>query len=270
MEAMRLADRIASTTVEPGSLALFYLAQAGFAMKTSRGTVAYLDPYLSDCCERCFGFRRMIPPVILPDELAPDVVISTHSHYDHLDIDALPLFARNERTRFVGSPDCAPLYAEAGLPPERTTILAEGESSTFADLSLRAVYADHGDLAPDAVGLVIEAEGLTVYDVGDSAYRPERILASLATPVDVMIAPINGAFGNLDAEEACRLGEVVKPKLLIASHFWMFVEHGGDPARFLSAAEALPPPTQAVVPAPGETFVVGEKWDGGIFHRVLT
>jgi len=76
-----------------------------------------------------------------------------------------------------------------------------------------------------------------------------------------MIAPINGAFGNLDADEACRLAEAVRPELLIASHFWMFVEHGGNPARFLAEAESLPPPTQAVVPAPGETLVIrrGER-----------
>jgi len=259
---MRLAQRIRGTEVREGGVALFYLAQAGFALKTSRGTVAYLDPYFSDCCERCFGFRRMIPALLTPDELAPEVVVSTHSHFDHLDIDALPLLARNEGTHFVGSPDCAEFYAEAGLTPDRHTILAEGESTRVADLSVRAVYADHGDLAPDAIGVVIETEGLRVYDVGDSAYRPERIVTSLGGPVDVMIAPINGAFGNLDAEEACRLAEAIGPSLLIASHFWMFVEHGGDPARFLSAAEALAPRTQAVVLAPGETVVIGKAVDG--------
>ena len=259
---MRLADRMRATAVAEGSIALFYLAQAGFALKTSRGTVAYVDPYFSDCCERCFGFRRMAPPVIAPDEVVPDVVVSTHSHFDHLDIDALPLLARGQDTHFVGSPDCAESYAQAGLPPDRRTILSEGEATTVADLRLRAVYADHGDLAPDAVGLVLETEGLTVYDVGDSAYRPERIVASLGAPVDVMIAPINGAFGNLDAGDACHLAEVVRPRLLIASHFWMFVEHGGDPARFLAVAEALAPRVAAVVLAPGETLLISKPPDG--------
>jgi L-ascorbate 6-phosphate lactonase len=261
---MRLADRIRATSVDEGSIALFYLAQAGFGLKTSRGTVAYLDPYFSDCCERCFGFRRMIPPLMAPNDLVPDVVVSTHSHFDHLDIDALPFLAREQHTHFVGSPDCAQFYREAGLPVDRVTILSEGEAAAIADVRLRAVHADHGDLAPDAVGLVLETESLTVYDVGDSAYRPECILASLGRPVDVMIAPINGAFGNLNAQDACRLAEVVRPGLVVASHFWMFVEHGGDPAHFLSVAGALPPPTQAVVLAPGETLVVGKATDGSL------
>jgi len=260
--SVRLSERLRATVVAEGSVALSYLAQAGFALKTSRGTVAYVDPYFSDCCERCVGFRRMSRPVIAPDELVPDVIASTHSHFDHLDIDALPVLARGRGTHFVGSPDCAESYDQAGLPPDRRTILSEGEATTVADLRMRAVYADHGDLAPEAVGLVLETEGLAVYDVGDSSYRPERILASLGGPVDVMIAPINGAFGNLDADEACRLAEVVRPRLLIASHFWMFVEHGGDPARFLAVAEALAPEIAAVVLAPGETLLISKSPDG--------
>jgi len=259
---VRLADRLGATVVPENSLALFYLAQAGFALKTSRGTIAYLDPYFSDCCERCFGFRRMIPALIAPDDLVPAIVASTHSHFDHFDIDALPLLARERHTHFVGSPDCAEVYAQAGLAPGRATILSEGEATTIGDVRLRAVYADHGDLAPEAIGLVVETEGLTVYDVGDSAYRPERILTSLGGPVDVMIAPINGAFGNLDADEACRLAEVVRPRLVIASHFWMFVEHGGDPAGFLAAAEDLAPEIAAMVLAPGETLLVRKAVDG--------
>jgi len=245
-------------------VALFYLAQAGFALKTPRGTVLYVDPYLSDCCEDAFGFRRMIPPVIGADEYAPEAVISTHSHFDHLDVGALPAFRDNGRTHFIGSSDCAALYAEAGVRPEGYTVLTEGESTAVADVSVRAVYADHGDLAPDAVGVVLEAEGLSVYDAADTAYRPERILASLGGPVDVMIAPINGAFGNLNAEEACRLAEAVRPGLLIASHFWMFVEHGGDPARFLAEAERMAPSTGAVVPAPGELLLIGRTEDGDL------
>lgn len=259
---MRLADRIRETSVAEGSVAIFYLAQAGFALKTSRDTLAYLDAYFSDCCERCFGFRRMIPALIAPDELEPHIVASTHSHFDHLDIDALPLLARGERPHFVGSPDCAEHYADARLPPERCTILREGDCATVADMRIRAVYADHGEPAPDALGFVMEAEGVSIYDVGDSAYRPQRILASLGGAVDVMIAPINGAFGNLNPEEACGLAEVVQPALLIASHFWMFAEHGGDPARFLAAAEPLAPRTQALVLAPGETLLIRHLTDG--------
>jgi hypothetical protein len=42
----------------------------------------------------------------------------------------------------------------------------------------------------------------------------------------------------------------------------MFVEHGGDPARFLAVAEALAPQVAAVVLAPGETLLITKPRDG--------
>ena len=44
----RLATRISKTSVEPNSLAIFWIGQAGFVYKTPGGTVVYVDPYLTD------------------------------------------------------------------------------------------------------------------------------------------------------------------------------------------------------------------------------
>jgi L-ascorbate 6-phosphate lactonase len=89
-----------------------------------------------------------------------------------------------------------------------------------------------------------------------SAYAPDRIRESLGNiAIDVMIAPINGAYGNLNAKEACGLAELLKPKILIASHFWMFVEHGGDPALFLEESKRLSG-IKGMVMAPGEVMTI--------------
>ena len=252
---MTPAERIRRRSVAPGQVALYHLGQAGFCLKTSAGTLIHLDAYLSDCCHRLFGFKRMSPPPVTPNEPAPDLVASTHAHADHLDPEALPLFARRPQTRFVGAPDCGPVYASAGIGPERTVLLEPGAATRVADVELRAVDADHGDLAPEAIGLCVTTGGITVYHTGDTGYAPERICPSLPGPVEVMIAPINGEFGNLNAEEACRLAAQVRPRVLIACHFWMFVEHGGDPRSFLAAAPHLAPGVTAVVMAPGEELL---------------
>lgn len=250
-----LAQLIRDTQVAPCHLAVFYLAQAGFCFKGARGRVVAVDPYLSDACNRLFGFRRMIPAVMAPEELEADIVASTHAHADHLDPDAVPILARNPRTHFLGAPDCEETYRHIGIPPDRYSILKRGESATVKGIGLRAVFADHGDLAPEAIGLLIDSDGIKVYSVGDSAYAPDEIIRSLNSAVDIMISPINGQFGNMNAEETCRLAAAVKPRLLIASHFWMFIEHGGDPARFLEEAKALPAGIEAIVMAPGEMLV---------------
>ena len=50
--------------------------------------------------------------------------------------------------------------------------------------------------------------------------------------VDVLIVPINGEYGNMNALEAVELVNLVKPKLTIPSHFWTFIRHGSEPYMF--------------------------------------
>jgi len=255
---MRLAERIRSTKVNKSEVALFYLAQAGFCIKTV-DNIIIIDAYLSDACERLFNFKRMIPSVIKPEELDADLYLSTHEHADHLDPDSLPVIAKNKKTIFLGSPDCEELYKQNGILKDRYIILKEGEQWETDGIKIRAVYADHGDLSPLGVGLLIDIEGIKIYHTGDTRFKPNEIVASLNTEVDIMMAPINGRFENMNAEEACRLSLLLKPKILIPIHFWMFVEHAslegkGDPATFLEESATFPKEIKAMVMAPGELF----------------
>lgn len=256
---MRLTERITSTQLNKGEVALFYLAQAGFCIKTADNKIMIIDAYLSDACERLFNFKRMIPSVITAEELDADLYISTHEHADHLDPDSLSVVVKNKKTFFLGSPDCEELYKQNDISKERYIILEEGEEWEMAGIKIRAIYADHGELSPWANGLLINIDGIKIYHTGDTGFRPAEIQASLKTDVDIMIAPINGQFENMNALEACNLSLTIKPKILIASHFWMFLEHvseegKGDPATFLKEAADLPTEIKAIVMAPGEVL----------------
>ena len=99
---------------------------------------------------------------------------------------------------------------------------------------------------------MLTVDGITVYHTGDTGLTPDGILPTLDRPVDVMIAPINGAFGNLDARQACELAALVRPRMLIGCHVGMFVEQGGDPALFLTLAARELPEIQSLVMAPGD------------------
>jgi L-ascorbate 6-phosphate lactonase len=144
---MKLAEQIESTKLKSCELAVFYLAQAGFYFKTDTGKTVCVDPYLSDCCERMFNFKRMLPPPMKMTELRTDFLVSTHSHADHLDPDLLDCVKMKPETKLVGSPDCLPVYKRAGVADDRITILASGESKTVDGVGFRAVYADHGEPA---------------------------------------------------------------------------------------------------------------------------
>jgi L-ascorbate 6-phosphate lactonase len=256
---MRLSGKIKDLKVEKDEIALFYLAQAGFCIKTAGSKIIIIDAYLSDAVERLFAFKRMIPSVIEPEEVDADLYISTHSHADHLDPDTLPEIAKNKKTFFIGSPDCEELYRQNNIPGESYCILKLNEEWKGKGVSIKAIYADHGDLAPDAAGMLIDIEGIKIYHAGDTCFAPDKIKASLNSDVDIMIAPINGQFGNLNASEACLLAKAILPKVIIACHFWMFLQHvsvggKGDPTTFLKESEKLPREIKALVMAPGELF----------------
>ncbi|MCL5671046.1 MAG: MBL fold metallo-hydrolase, partial [Acidobacteria bacterium] len=146
----------------------------------------------------------------------------------------------------------------------RCHLLDEGKRSVVAGISVQGVYADHGELAPDAIGVALDFKGVKVYHTGDTAFRPEEFGPAIKFQPDVLIPCINGRYGNMDATEAARLAAMANPRTVIASHFWMFVEHNGDPGRFLEACSQLAPGVQALVMKPGEEFLFSKSQKGGI------
>src|ERR1700687_2879373 len=102
-----LAKAIDSDEVLQGSLAIYWLSQAGFVLKGPSGKVVYIEPYISDVVESRFGFKRMMACPISADEVNADLVICTHEHLDHMDPDALPVIAKNPRVRFAGPIECS-------------------------------------------------------------------------------------------------------------------------------------------------------------------
>jgi len=252
-----LAERIRQVEVQDGEVAVFWLAQAGFAFKTAAGRILYLDPYLSDVVETNFGFKRMMPAPIQAEEVRADVILCTHEHLDHMDTDALPVVARNTAARFAGPVECLKEFEKIGIPRARCTLLEEGATVEIDGFRVTGVYADHGEYAPDALGLVVDIDGVGIYHTGDTAYRPEQMRAAAGMRPDVLIPCINGAFGNMDSRDAAQLVRDAAPRLAIASHFWMFVPHGGDPASFLQFCKDLAPKTEAIVMQPGEMRIAG-------------
>ena len=256
----KLALQIKDLRVVPGSLAIFWLAQSGFVYKTPGGTIMYIDAYLSDCVHRmlsdvAYGFKRIMPAPLAPEDVDADLVICTHMHPDHFDYDAIPVFARNSRIHFVAAPDCRIEFAKLGVSEDRYTIIHEGETLTYGDVSLTGVFADHGDLAPEALGLLLQVGDIKVWQVADTAYRPEQWQDLFTAGIDVIIPPINGAYGNLDGIEAAKLARDAHAKLAIPCHFWMFAEHNGNPAQFLDACKEFAPEVEPHLMSPGELLV---------------
>lgn len=253
-----LADRIANDVVPPGSLRLWWLGQAGFAFKTPGGTVVLVDPYLSDAVERLHGFKRLSLAPMSPEEVRADLVLLTHEHTDHLDPDAVPVIARNNpECRFAGPSGCLPGLDEAGVTGARVVVIEPGRADYLGDVTVHAAPADHGDLSPTAVSLLIEAAGVRVLLTGDTSFRPGLIQPLALLRPHVVIPCINGVFGNMNHIDAAMLVAQLRPKFAIPCHFWTFAEQGaGDPGGFLHACRQHCPDVAALVLKPGEPFTV--------------
>jgi len=247
-----LSQRINEDRIEPGSLGIYWLAQAGFVFKSANAKIVYVDPYISDLVERVAGFKRMMTCPIQAEKVVADLLITTHEHPDHLDTDALPIIARNPRTHFAGPVECYKEFLKLGISEDRCHLLEEGKEIHVNGIRAIGTFADHGDLAPDALGVALDFDGIKVYHTGDTAYRPEGFERVIGMHPDILIPCINGRYGNLNSEEAATLTREIKPRLAIASHFWMFVEHNGDPGEFLAKCAELAPGVEAIVMKPGE------------------
>ncbi len=252
---INLAEVLRTRKVAPGQLAIYWLCQAGFAFKTSGNQTILIDPYFSDVVERVVGFKRMMSCPIAVEEVSPDLIVCTHEHLDHMDIDALPILARNSSAHFAGPIECVREFERLGIPAERCHLLVNGQSYRHGQVVVHAVYADHGDLAPDALGIVLDLAGITVYHTGDTAYRPEEFKAALDFKPDILLPCINGAFGNMNARQAAQTVQLIAPRIVIPTHFWMFVEQNGNPAEFLCECAELATQSRAVLLKPGEEFV---------------
>jgi L-ascorbate 6-phosphate lactonase len=255
-----LVKKIQEIQVENGSIAIFWLGQAGFVFKTPNNKIIYTDPYLTDYVQRVLpeyglAFKRLMPKLIEADEVEADYVVSTHSHQDHLDADSLPILLKKTRIRFIGSPDCREYYETAGIPRDRFTIAHPEETLELDDFSLTGVSADHGELAPDALGYLFNFGGIKIWQVGDTSYRPDIWQEIIKDGVDIILPPINGAFGNLNGSEAARLAQQAHAKVTIPCHFWMFAAHFGNPSEFLDACKEYAPQTRPMLMTQGELFV---------------
>ena len=153
--------------LDENEIAVYWLGQAGFMIIDSSGRTLTIDPYLTDCCERFFGFKRLSPKLISPDELKTDILFVTHEHYDHFDIDAVPIIMSDSSVKFIGSAASVKKCLEMSIGESRLTCIKEAETVDLGWVKLHGVYADHGELSPDAIGVVVEISDVIVYYTGD-------------------------------------------------------------------------------------------------------
>lgn len=255
---MNFSEKIASAPL--GHTHLFFVGQAGYIVKNKAGKTLGIDLYLSDCVESVeghVGYHRLMPRLVEPDSLNLDVLIATHFHRDHFDIDSVPQLMANGHTKLFCAYDCQKDVIEEGLDTSRVTYVKPGDQHQADGFALTFVNSDHGQGAPQAVGVIISVDNRRVLVVGDTClhldWKDEYLKEG---PLDVLIAPINGAYGNLNEQENVILAKALQPSLTVPCHFGMFASHGGHPGLWKELLEKQLPEQKFKLFTMGEGIVI--------------
>jgi L-ascorbate metabolism protein UlaG (beta-lactamase superfamily) len=194
-----------------------------------------------------------------------DLIVATHAHYDHFDIDALAAYPHKDVPFLVG-PDMADAARRAGFTNVHE--LVPEQVWRHGPLTVTGVAARHK--VPELT-FMIQAKGRTVYFGGDTLLIPElRELPKRFPDIDLALLSVNGlsVMGRpvvMSAEEAAELAQVLRAKVAVPIHYrfigsWFtdtfILSRNGTPERFVAATKRMAPNVQVRVLDPGQKLFI--------------
>lgn len=179
-------DESTETESSEKSATLLYMGQASIRIVTTEKKVIYIDPYAGDSYD-----------------LAADLILVTHGHYDHCAVDKIK--NRND--------DCVTIT--------QTEALQGGEHQVFdlGFVTVEAVEAGYNDWhdVNACVGYILTfSNGKSVYVTGDTS-TTEQMPQLAEKKIDYAFFCCDGVF-NMGLEEAARCAEMVGAKHNIPYH----------------------------------------------------
>ncbi|MDN7227065.1 metal-dependent hydrolase [Planococcus liqunii] len=169
-------------------------------------------------------------------EEKPDVILLTHAHNDHVG-DTIDLAKTND-AQVVAPVELANYLGSQGL---NTIGMNLGGSHEFDFGTVKYTKAFHsssftteeGDVIYGGMpaGLLIKAEGKTVYHAGDTEVFGDMAIIGERNAIDVAFVPI-GDFFTMGPEDAAYAVELLKPKTVVPIHYNTFPPIKQDPEKF--------------------------------------
>jgi L-ascorbate 6-phosphate lactonase len=246
MGSKKFMDSIRQFTVCDNELAIWFLGQNGFILKSGTGPILAIDPYLTNSCATLFNdkneFRldRQLPVFIEPEDLDVDYILVTHSHDDHADPETLKRYGNKHTTTFIGPWEGYQKFLKCDLPEDSCYLIHPNQVIEINGINIRGTFAlptDHTDL--NHMGYLIEfPNGIIFYNSGDTAYT-DLFSHINRLYVDICTICINGGYHNLSPMDAARIAKKIEPKVVIPCHYDMMINNVGNPEMFKAALQIL-------------------------------
>jgi L-ascorbate 6-phosphate lactonase len=252
-----LIKEIENTQPDPGQVAIWWLGQSGFAIKTAL-ILFYVDLYLSEHLTTKYAatnkphIRMTEAPFRGSDLRHVQWVFASHKHSDHLDPGTLPqLFAASPNAKLILPLALVEYAVSLGLDRERLMPTRGDETLQIGPLTVYSIPCSHPGFdytereGYPFLGFVFQVDGLTLYHSGDTILYDG--LSERLRPFDLDIAflPINGTderrdqLGvppNMNMHDAVALARQVGACLLIPHHYDMFTFNTADVREFEQVA----------------------------------
>lgn len=207
-----------------GSIDLEWLGHATFKIKFKEIKI-YIDPY----------------QITKPEEKA-DIILITHSHYDHCSQQDIEKIAK-EGTIVVATPDC-----QSNLARVKQKIVIEliepNKEITIKEIKIKAIEAYNINKrfhpkSEEWVGYIVQLDNTVVYHAGDTDLIKEMSkLTGYGKKGNYFIAllPVGGNF-TMNAEEAAKATEIIKPTIAIPMHYGSIIGSRNDAEKFIKLCE---------------------------------
>ena len=238
---------------------LWWLGHSGFVLKYRR-SILYIDPYLSTDKPRLTA-----PPLAAADVTHAGLVLSTHSHRNHLDPGTVPaILASSPRAKLLLPIRAAEDAHLMGIGYDRMVTTNSDLRVEYLDDRIYAVPSahEHLDWTPlggyPYLGYLVRFGNYTIYHAGDCVPYPGLVSRLIPYNVNVALLPINGRGrgfpGNFEIAEAAQVAEDIGAEWLVPMHYDMCVCDNVDINRFIEHMLGHRPAQRFKV------FECGEMW----------